>query len=359
MAVSVVKVVLLCSFLFIGMVLGGVLMQPKTSVDVWNVKESDFPSSGDKLSFLLNYAILAPSSQNSQPWKFNASGDEIRLFADKTRWLAVSDADQRELYISQGTALENLLVAADHFGYGYNVTYPSGNGSLVAVIKLTPGSGHSQDPKLFKAIVDLRTNQNPYEAKEIPESSLQALENTSLNKDVKLVLASDANTRNEFRNLTLSADQKQYTDPNYKSELGHSIGEGMMGPTSIQAVLAQLRVLFLDISADQTKKDSDLVNSTPTLGFIISDGNDRVSQIKSGQLLERIWLEATAMGISLQPMSQALEMPDTKAELAKLLSPDSGNIQQVFTLGYASSVEDFMPRTSVQDSIVPVNWSQK
>ena len=362
MAVSVVRVVLLCAFLFIGMVLGGVLMQPKASVDVWNIKESNFPSNGsneDKLSFLLDYAILAPSSQNTQPWKFNISGDEIRLFADKTGWLTVADADQREFYISQSCALENLLVAAEHFGYGYNVTYPSGNGSLVAVIKLTPGSGHSQDPKLFEAILARHDNQNPYDAKEIPESSLQALQNISVDKDIKLAMASDANTRNEFRNLTVSADQKQYSDPNYKSELGHSLGEGMMGPTGIEAVLAQLKVLFLDISTDQTKKDSDLVNSTPTLGFISSDGNDRVSQIKAGQLLEKVWLEATAMGISLHPMSQALEVPGTKTKLSEMLPSGSGNPQQAFTLGYASSVEDFMPRVSVQDSIVPMNWSQK
>ena len=162
-----------------------------------------------------------------------------------------------------------------------------------------------------------------------------------------------------FRNLTVSADQKLYSDPNYKSELGHSIGEGMMGPTGIPAVIEQLKILFLDISADQTRKDADLVNSSQTLGFITSQGNDRISQIKSGQLMERIWLEATNMGISLQPMSQALEVPITKAELAKMLPTGSGNPQQAFRLGYASSFEESMPRISVRDSAVPMNWSQK
>jgi len=364
MGVSVVKVAILTAFLFLGVVLAGVFMQPKASVDVWNVKESDFPANGsseDKLSFLLDYAILAPSSLNTQPWKFNVSGDEIRLFADKTRWLTVSDADQRELYISQGTALENLLVAAEHFGYGYNVTYPSGNGYLVAIIKLTPDSERSQYPKLFEAILarHAHTNKNPYDAKEIPESALQALKNISVSGDVKLVLDSDGKFRNEFRDLTVSADQKQYSDSNYKSELGHSLGQGMMGPTGVQATLSQLSVLFLDTGTDQIRKDADLVNSTPTLGFISSDGNDRVSQIKSGQLLERIWLEATAMGISLQPMSQALEVPETKAKLVELMPLGSGNLQQAFTLGYASSEEEHTPRISVKDSIVPMNWPQK
>ena len=116
-------------------------MQPKGSLEVWDVKESDFPSKGtseDKLVFLLNYAILAPSSHNSQPWKFNLSGNVIRLFADRSGWLQVADADQRELYIGLGCALENLLVAAEHFGYSYRVIYLPENEDSVASINLIP-----------------------------------------------------------------------------------------------------------------------------------------------------------------------------------------------------------------------------
>lgn len=38
--------------------------------DIWNVQETDFPVTGtpeEKLKFVLNYAILAPSSHNTQP----------------------------------------------------------------------------------------------------------------------------------------------------------------------------------------------------------------------------------------------------------------------------------------------------
>ena len=86
MGVSTAKVLVISTFLIIGMVLAGVLMQPKTSLDAWNVKESDFAanaSSEEKLTFLLRYAILAPSSYNTQPWNFNISGNQIDIFADK------------------------------------------------------------------------------------------------------------------------------------------------------------------------------------------------------------------------------------------------------------------------------------
>ena len=59
---------------------------PKTTP--WEVNEEELPAKGeseDKLKFLLRYAILAPSSHNSQPWKFSVRGNEIRVYADKTR----------------------------------------------------------------------------------------------------------------------------------------------------------------------------------------------------------------------------------------------------------------------------------
>jgi nitroreductase len=49
-----------------------------------------FPHGGDnsqKLTFLLWYAILAPSSHNTQPWQFAVHENELDLHADRTRWL--------------------------------------------------------------------------------------------------------------------------------------------------------------------------------------------------------------------------------------------------------------------------------
>ena len=92
--------------------------------------ENDYPHAGslpDRLRFLVRYAVLAPSSHNTQPWRFHIAADRIDLFLDESRWLKVADADQRELHISLGCALENLLVAAEHFGLGPQTEYPSGS----------------------------------------------------------------------------------------------------------------------------------------------------------------------------------------------------------------------------------------
>lgn len=355
MGLSSSTAVVIAVFLLVGFLLAGLLFQPKASVDVWQVKESDFPvnsSNGEKLKFLLNYAILAPSSQNTQPWKFNVSGDEIEVFSDKSRWLTVADADQREFYISIGCAIENLLIAAEHFGYISEVQYfPEPNRTdLVAAVRFTPG-GQPGDSEIFRAILARHTNRQPYENRTVPEIDLRLLDNTTEN-GLGLYVASDPKIKNEFRDLELRANKIQYSNVEYKSELGYWLGQGMMGPTGIQAKIAQFEVLFLDDGNGQAGKDSDLLNSTPALGFITSSGNDRTSQVKAGQLLERIWLTATAMDIRMQPMSQALEVPQTKEELVKLV-PDKGSyLQQTFRLGYASPETELSPRRPLKDVLI-------
>src|ERR671913_126650 len=117
---------------------------PVLRKDVWEVSATDFPATSPieaQLRFLLRYAILAPSTKNSQPWAFSVQGNRIHIIADLSRDQPIADAGRRELYISLGCALENLLVAAEHFGFRYGVTYfpqPEQN-ELVASVLFAPG----------------------------------------------------------------------------------------------------------------------------------------------------------------------------------------------------------------------------
>jgi nitroreductase len=358
MTVSTTKVVTISIFLIVGMVLAGVLMQPEASQEAWNIKESDFPinsSSEEKLAFLVNYAILAPSSHNSQPWKFNVTKDEILVYADKSRWLQVADADKRELYISVGCALENLIVAADHFGYNCSVTYFSGQEDLVAKVVLQPGDNLSRDSRLFYAILSRQTNRNAYEPLAISDADMDTIYSLSSDANASIFITSNSAVKKSFLDQVVQANEVQYSDANFKSELGHWLGQGVMGPTGMQAKMAQLEVVFLDMGPQQTKKDAELINSTPYLGFIRTANNDSISSLKVGRVLERFWLAATALGISLHPMSQALEVKPTKANLTGLLPAESGmtHLQQAFRLGYAKPIKVHSPRRPLDDVLLP------
>ena len=68
------------------------------------------------LDALVQAAALAPSSHNTQPWRFRLDGRTVDVLADRTRALPINDPHDRELTISCGCALFNLRVAAAAVG---------------------------------------------------------------------------------------------------------------------------------------------------------------------------------------------------------------------------------------------------
>ena len=102
--------------------------------------ESDFRQDwppADKLRFFLNYAVLAPSSHNTQPWLFRVVDDTAELYADRNRALRVVDPDDRELVISCGAALHHLRTAVRYFGHDDETGIASdGHPDLLATVRL-------------------------------------------------------------------------------------------------------------------------------------------------------------------------------------------------------------------------------
>ena len=69
-------------------------------MQAWKISEKDFPADGtaaEKLVFCVNYAILAPSPYNNQPWYFKINDNRLQLCADRRHGLAVIDPDDREM----------------------------------------------------------------------------------------------------------------------------------------------------------------------------------------------------------------------------------------------------------------------
>jgi nitroreductase len=328
-------------------------------VTPWEVDERDFPRQGDaaeRLTHLLRYAILAPSSHNTQPWAFAVGGKQIRIYADRTRWLEIADADQRELHVSIGCALENALVAAEHFGYGHRVAYlpDPEEGDLVAVVALEPGGEPSgvRSDELFDAIPARRTNHQPYDGRAVAQEERVRLEACCVEEDVLLHVTDDVEIKREVDELIVRADARQFADPAWREELGYWMGQGVFGTGWLMSKVSQLAVTYLNMGKGTGKKDSELLMSAPLLAVISSPADERVSQVKAGQVFERVALMATALGLSVHPMSQILEIPELKAEVADLIPTPDVVPQHTFRLGYAEAEEDHTPRRPLEDALV-------
>ena len=317
----------------------------------WQIDEEDFPQQGsptEKLTFLLRYAILAPSSHNTQPWRFAVGEDEIRVYADKSRWLKVADADQRELHVSLGCALENLLVAAEHVGYGHRVAYlpEEGEDDLIAAVTFEPDGEPApfRPAELFDAITARRTNHNVYDGRPIPQEGLDRLQACCVEEGVLLHMTDEAAIKRRVDEMIVQADAEQFADPAWREELGYWMGQGVFGTPWLMSKVAQLAVTYLNMGKGTAKKDSELLMSAPVLAVISTPSDDRASQVRAGQVFERVALMATTLGIRVHPMSQILEIPAFKAQVAELIPTPDVTPQHTFRLGYAEPEEDHTPR---------------
>jgi hypothetical protein len=149
----------------------------------FELDERDFPASGtleDQFRFLLRYAILAPSTYNTQPWRFAVSENGIEAYADYTRRMPFVDPGNRELLLSIGAAVATLRVAAAHFGFSCLVEYNHTGSSdrPLAIALLTPVAAHpigdAARARLFPAVARRRTNRRAFLLSRIPRSALEA-----------------------------------------------------------------------------------------------------------------------------------------------------------------------------------------
>jgi nitroreductase len=308
---------------------------------VWEINEQDFPGTLPidlQLKFLLRYAILAPSARNSQPWRFEVEGNQVEVYADPRVPQPIADPEGREVYISLGCALENLLVAADHFGIGHEVTYfPEGTGSdLVARMTVEPGASRSpaRDEITLDALFHRRNDNTRYRSAPLPKHVRARLQACCVEPDLRLDLTDDRLFQRWVDQLTREADRHEFADPEFRKELAACIGQGAFGTSRVVSRLSALAVSRLDLGEAVARQDHELIASAALLGLISAHTDDHFAHVRAGQLFERVWLTATTMGVHLQPMSQTMRHPELRAAVAELVPETGWKPLHLFRLGY-------------------------
>jgi hypothetical protein len=198
------------------------------NLEAWSVTPSDFPATGtllDKARFAVRYAILAPSSHNTQPWRFVSGGRELLICADRTRSLPNIDPFDRELIISCGAALFNLRVALAHFLIPVEITtLPySAEPDVVARIAF-PESGPAlkELADLFNAITKRATNRGPYIVEDISDRVIERLKSAAESEGLDVAFARTSSERERIARLVAAADRRQFDDPRFRRALAHA-----------------------------------------------------------------------------------------------------------------------------------------
>lgn len=206
--------------------------------------------------------------------------------------------------------------------------------------------------EMFDAIRARHTNRKMYQIRPIPPDTLRLLQDVCIEDGIMIQVADDLETKQKMVDLVLQTNALMFSNPAFRKELGFWHGQGALGSPLLISRICQMLITQLDLSRLQAKKDSKAVMSASVLTMICSEKNDKATQILAGQVFERIWLKATALGINLQPMTQVLRVPDLKKEAANLFLCSDINPQQIFRLGYAESAQKRTSRRPLIDVMI-------
>lgn len=321
-------------------------------------------TAADLLRFAIRYAVLAPSSHNTQPWRFTVDGSVLGLYRDPARRLPVVDPDDREQIISCGAALLTLRTALAHFGRDVAVRpFPRGPGAdLLARVTVTGDSGSpdARTADLFAAILQRHTSRHAFVGP-VPEPVVAELCWAAELEGGRLCVV-PPDHQADVAYMIADADLTQMDDPRFRRELAHWMrgnhtrrGDGIpgaaLGLTELQSMMGPLVVRTFDVGMAQAAKDQELVRHSPVLAVLTTDRDDRHGWLAAGQALQRVLLEATVAGLRASFLNQPIELPSMRARLRTHLQL-AGHPQLLLRLGYGPPGEP-TPRRPLADVVPP------
>jgi len=313
----------------------------------------------------VRYATMAPSGHNTQPWKFSHTKDSIRIVPDFTRSLPVVDPDNRELYISLGCALENLVIAAKYAGYDPEVEYfPAGKPDECLLVTLKRANA-AEDNDLFQAIPKRHTNRREYNKEKIPVADLNKIGSVPTENGVTSLVLTESGAIEQIIDLVREGNRIQMNDDAFMDEITSWIRfndseeelhlDGLtsraMGRSSVPGWLGRMFMRIFVNAKGQSKTDEKNIRSSSALMVIISDKNDKKSWIDVGRSFERIALTLTILNIESAHLNQPCEVPQLKTLLKQHLALGSAHPQLLLRLGYAEPLP-CSPRRSHQQVLI-------
>jgi len=275
---------------------------------------------------MLTLACRAPSIQNTQPWLWRFSGDQLDLYADFSRQLSLADPTGRDLILSCGAALHHLQVAAAGLGWSTQVTRMphEGDPHHLATIRFEPVTGTPDAYIRMLAISSRRTDRRPVTDWSVPQGRLTQLAEEGQQWGALVTVVDDA-TRERLTDLTLTAHLQQQADLSYLQEE------------------AAARQAHPEAHGTRPAPQADAADR---MLLIATAADDTLSRLRAGEALSALWLLAEEGGLIVVPLSQGVEVDNTYRTLQENVLGGRSCPQILLRVGWLHEGVEPLPATS-------------
>lgn len=271
---------------------------------------------------ILEAGVQAPSGSNSQPWKFYVEGEKVKVQALFSKDHPVLNFRNRGTFIAHGALLENIFIAAQKLGYRARFKmFPDGKQNDI-ICEIYFEDNQNKGHVLYDLIFKRCTNRKPYKKKLLGDSQKKDLLN--LVNDLPAVKIKFVDDIEGLKVLAESAcvsekiifedkglHQLLYKELVFTEKEEKNIKSGLYIKTlelnAFQTVILKLVKFWpianflnkIGFSRLLAKDNYKRYVSSAAIGAIIVKNKDEFF-IEGGRAIERIWLKATQMGLSIQ-----------------------------------------------------------
>lgn len=320
------------------------------------MKSTQWGFARESTLMLLESAILAPSSHNTQPWLFRVGDGAVEVLADRTRALPVNDPYDRELTMSCGCALFNLRVAAIHAGFRPTVRLlpRTEDKDLLATIHFEATSElPGAEGELFDSIAKRQTHRLRFDTRLPPDAAFDEIRQAADFEGAALhVIATDAD-RAFVAALVAEGDHMLWGNPSWRRELAawthpRRDRDGIV-VDGLPAVMAQAVIRTFDMGHGIAAKDKEIVQESPILAVLATQTDNSTDWMVAGQALQRTLLTAQKHGLQASFLNQPIQVASLRTRLANTLS--RGVPQILIRMGYPITGWPHSRRRSLDETI--------
>lgn len=283
-------------------------------------------SSRSALEELVQVATLAPSGDNTQPWRFglDVGHSRIEFHLDETRDPSPMNSGQRMARIAIGATLENVLVHCQKRGWRVEREYEK-SGTLAVIHLHGAGEPAAGDEAMLASRV---TNRRLFDGRSLDASILNHLESaTPILDGVATHWITGKERLAALAKLIGNADALMFGNPSMRRAFlskvrfdrppGETVEEGLslaslelsLADRTILRMLPMLPNWLLRVTGARrafAAKARKLVESASGLCLIVAPDRSEDTDLTVGRAMQRAWLTLSAEGLGAQPMMSLL-----------------------------------------------------
>lgn len=306
-------------------------------------------------------AARAPSVHNTQPWRWRVSESKLELFVEPCLQLPNIDPDGRDLMLSCGAALHHCVVALAALGWQAKVDRlpdPSDSNHL-ATIEVYPSPAQQVDVALAAAIPRRRTDRRHYSCWPVAAGDIALMGARAARCGVMLRQVDAIDKLNAVVAQAVFQHARNY---DYLSELTrwsgrHGSVAGVPASNTVESDASAPIPARLFAGPELAQpSDTQPADDRAVMLALGTQTDDRLAQLRAGEATSVVLLTATSLGLASCPVTEPLEIAETRAMVGRDVFGVSGYPQMLLRVGWAPINADPLPPTPRRDLADTVKW---